>query len=204
MQTEGGETVVIAPARLVGLDRLRGLAVALMILDHAILAAGAASWLRLGPTRASLPLFCLVAGSLQARRGVGVLRCVELAVVGLVMTVALDPLVGIGTPDIVVLLGIALLVFELAKDNEYLVLTVAAVAVIQPFTWPVETNGGYQIGTVVALVYLGRHKALALAAQGERVPRCFEWLGRHALGVYVVHIATLGVVVAGLVQVGLR
>jgi uncharacterized membrane protein len=180
--------------RLGGLDRLRGLAVGLMVADHVLLAAGAGVGWRLGPTRVALPLFCLVAGALGGgpweRRS---RRVAQLGVAGVVVSCTAGLVLGTGAPDVLLVLALGIVVVELVEraGSPLLTLAVLAVAAVQPVTWRVGT--GYQVGTVVVLLWLGGLPGVreGLDAAGSRLPVWLERAGRRPLTVYVVHLTVL-------------
>jgi hypothetical protein len=158
-----------------------------------VVAGDGRSIVRLTITRASLPLFCLVAGALMRptprwRRLAGV------AAAGVVATVFGAP-IGIGQPDVLLLLaGVLLVAPVLVYRGGWAVAGV--VGVLQPVTWPVPWTG-YQPGTVLVLVLLG---AMVGRDALERWPsvRVLELVGRHPLAWYVAHLALL----AGAVSIG--
>lgn len=185
-------TVLEAPerARLRGVDRVRGAAVLLMVLDHALVLSGAGGFAllaRLTVTRASLPLFCVVAGCLSAGRP-RARRLVPLIVAGVVLSVLELPF-GTGVPD--VLLVLAAMLCCLPRAGSRAVPVVLAVAVVQPVTWPVGT-GGYEPGVVLGLLIVGQLLGRAWVDRvGVRLPSALEVVGRYPLTWYVAHLAVL-------------
>jgi uncharacterized membrane protein len=172
------------------LDWLRGLAVALMVVDHVLVQLEPRSVLRETVTRLSLPLFCVVAGSLAQRRP----RWGRLASVGMagVGATALGAPIGIGQPDVLLVIVAAMLALSLLWRCPVAALCVGAV---QPFTWPFPGNG-YQVGTVLVMLVAGRLAGAETVAGWARRCRPLEWAGRHPLALYVGHLAVLRAVVA--------
>jgi len=192
-------TALEAPGRLQGLDRMRGAASLLMVADHGLVAASVGGWWRLGPTRAALPLFCLVAGALsggpwERRRR----RVVAMAVAGVGLTFTVWPVLGGGVPDVLLVLALGFLVVAGLEraGSPGLTVVVLSVASIQPVTWPVGT--GYQLGTVVVLLLFGGLAGVRdlLELAGNRLPAWVGVAGRRPLTVYVVHLGAMAGIVA--------
>lgn len=181
-------TAVATRARLVGLDRIRGLAVVLMVVDHALVAFPVAGsvLVRSTATRAALPLFCLVAGALARRLTPE--RTAKLAAAGLVAGYVGGPF-GIGQPDVVLLLLAALAGVHVCRNNYAAQLVLLVVAVIQPVTWPAPWTG-YQPGVVIALVAIGTYGD-TLDDAGRRLPPLLARVGRYPLSIYLGHLIVL-------------
>jgi hypothetical protein len=161
-----------------------------MVLDHALIVFGE-GWLsqgvRMTLTRAALPLFCVVAGSL-ATVFVGRMRFGTLAAWSVVAAV-MGVLLGIAQPDILLLLALGLSVMPLRGEVTWW--PVFALAILQPVTWPLPW-AGYQFGTVLALLMVGRLiERGELDALGRWLPAWIGWIGRHPLWWYLGHLAVL-------------
>lgn len=194
--------------RVVWVDRLRGLAVVAMVVDH-VCAVLAYVWhvpgpwvvLRLTVGRVAFPVFLLLTGWLLVGRGPSSRRTARIAAAG--VGAALWSMVcglPIGQPDILLLIAAVLAVWPVIVRAPVLA---AAVGVIQPFTWPVPW-AGYQPGALVALMVLGwlwgqpgpDWQTLRLVDSDLGwVPEPVRWLGRWPLEFYVGHLVVLGVVV---------
>lgn len=187
---------------MVSVDRLRGVAIVAMVVDHVCLAllvvgvAGPWQLVRLTAGRMAFPLFMLVSGWLAASHPPVWARVRQVLVVGVVCSLV-PPLLGLptGPPDIVLLIGLVLVVWPVLVRWPLLFV---AVGVIQPFTWPVSWFG-YQPGPVVALMLVGWLWAESgrplVSSQLGWVPGWVEWCGRRPLGLYVAHVFVLSVVV---------
>lgn len=179
-----------APSRLVGLDRLRGLAVLLMVLDHVLLVVGEGLALRLTVTRAALPIFGLLAGALW-RPGARV-RLLQLGGAAIVATY-LGVVLGMPRPDVLVVIFVALLAMHAYRRWP---VATFAVAAIQATTWGIAA-GGYEPGVLLVLMVggyeFGRER---LDVLGRRAPALLELLGRYPLSLYLGHLALLALAVS--------
>jgi surface polysaccharide O-acyltransferase-like enzyme len=193
------------------LDRWRGLAVILMVLDH-LLAAALANQLTESPaafltrvtlTRLAMPVFMVVSGYLAYRHAPSRRRLIEVAAAALVVNLlwAVLPM-GAAPPDILViwLAAIALRRFWVQYPVPTVVLGLVQ-SVALPFDW-----GGYQPGLVVALLAVGVLAAMADAIPMVRLPDVVDRpvcaIGRHPLGWYLVHIAVIAAITVVLVRTG--
>lgn len=182
-----------------GLDRLRGFAIALMVLDHVLAASGGGMLFRLTLTRLSLPIFLFVAGSLGASR---LLRRPSFAAwysgrfwVVLLAAAASSVLVS-GLPfmapvDVLVPIFLSISAYPiLMKSGLRLDLWIAAcfVAVATfPFLWP-----GYHPAHVLGLYLLGSRLPPDLLDHfGLAIPRLFASVGRAPLRWYLGHLVVL-------------
>jgi len=167
-----------------------------MVADHGLVAFGSGFGggllLRATVTRASLPLFCVVAGALLGGRGVFGWRMVQMVGAGLVGTALAGPL-GMPSVDVMLLFTVALAGVAATPGRWRPVLLV--VAVLQPATWPVGWSG-YQPGLLVALLAIGTMLDSArLEAAGRRVPAVFAVVGRYPVSIYAGHLAAFAAAV---------
>jgi hypothetical protein len=172
--------------RLELLDKLRGLAIVLMVVDHVAVQTGSPWFVRTLVTRPALPLFLLVAGMLW-RPGLR-RRHLQLAAAAGSATV-LGAQLGMVAPDVLVVIGIGLAAMPLAVRWPVVTLALAA---IQPTTWPLWQ--GYEPGTVLVLLYLGHALATRTPLElrwADRLPWWTAVVGRFPLTVYVGHLAVL-------------
>lgn len=179
--------------RIQQLDILRGYAVALMLLDHALAVfwpgAGWAIASRLTVTRLAMPLFMSVAGALFALRG----RPSAARQGKVIAAAAVASLccwrVGLGVPEILAwyLLAVALAPVLVRWPAASIV-----VGVLQVVNLPLwQTRAVYQPGQVLAFVALGVLVAGKLTGRSLPAGAAASWLGRHALSLYVLHLLLL-------------
>lgn len=178
------------------IDSLRGFAVVLMMLDHFfVVFAPDFGPGRLTITRLAMPIFVVLFAALQADRfGSGRVhvvqhkryeRLLQLLVAGTLCSV-IGLFLGMGQPDILLYFAAGYLVFP------WLRLWAIPLAIIQPFTWPVQ-GMGYQPGAIYALMAIGAAMSSQYLemANAFRPGRGLSWLGRNALSVYVGHFVIL-------------
>ena len=172
--------------RLPEIDRVRGLAILLMIVDHVLVVMQPDSVIRFTLTRAAMPLFCVLAGTFLTDRFKWH-RWLYIAGCGVVLSL---PGVGVqGKPDILLLLAGS---FVVATAWPSLVLM--CFAFLQPATWRIGW-GGYEPGLVLGFVLVGRllpDVLYKLYRAGSLLPNWVAVLGRYPLTIYCVHLLTLG------------
>lgn len=182
-------------------DKLRGLAVLLMVLDHGLAFTGwlvgseAFGWpLRLTVTRAALPLFMFCAGYVRRDRDRSSWRSWGALLLAAVVSEALvQRMPYMGQVDVLVVIACALVAWPVARRWPWLSIAGCLVVVSMfPRVWD-----GYHPAHVLALMVLGPWALcfgrgdLPLRRLGERLPAWLTWPGRHALGLYVGHLAGL-------------
>ena len=182
--------------RLGFLDRLRGLAVLLMFLDHGLLL-----WLTLDPgqdlrgdlratvTRFSMPLFMVVSGFFLERTSRRRARMIALVAAGLA------PILWFTWPEFSQpeILALWVLGFSLRTVLERFPLETIVLGVLQilhlPVGWP-----GYEPGLVAVFLAVGvlaRHRPESLERLGRPLPGWFAWFGRRSLLLYCGHLLVI-------------
>lgn len=187
--------------RLDGIDRVRGLAVVLMVLDHVLVAlvelhlvTGPSvlgpTVVRLTLTRLSLPLFMWASGYLLGLKVPSLLRRAEVAIAAVCVTALLTVVpIGVQVPDPLVLWILVMLLAGRIRSHPVAYGLLGVTVSVLP--WPFA---GYHPGVVLALVALGVCSVQCgpfPQVLGERLPPAFGWWGRHALSLYLSHIAAL-------------
>lgn len=183
----GGYCERVGAGRLTWLDSLRGLAVLLMLLDHVFVfdRSPVGWWLRHTLTRAAFPLFFGIAGYLWQIRLKGSSRRRWGHLVGSAAAAqALAVLAGFPSPDVLVLFVAVSVLRPLIVSSPVLGL---GVGLLQCLYLPVPWTG-YQPGLAFAWASLGVLAARSGAAPCRSVPG-LAWVGRRALGVYVIQMA---------------
>lgn len=178
-------TVSVAPARSAFLDAARGVAIVLMMADHAVLAFGGPWGVREILGRFAAPLFMAIAGYLWRPRLSG--RILE---VGIAAALSVPLVSGIGGAHVPILV-VFLLVYPALWVSYRWPYLVLGLAVLQLSAWPVPWYG-YQPGFVLAFLVLGqllaRHATVPVMVGSGGV---LGWLGRWPLTAYIGHLALI-------------
>lgn len=178
-------------SRLVGVDRLRGAAIALMIADHLLIVSG--HWdapIRHNVTRAAMPVFAIVAGALWRRMS---WRWLGIAAVGFSLMVLIP---WAGEPNILLLLAIGAVTLWCCQGRPLLLALFIALPLTRYANSYPADGPGYDMTGVIALMCLGQLVSpLQLDRLGSLIPRWLhlEMPGRWPLSVYVGHLAVLDV-----------
>lgn len=182
----------VAPAaasRRRGLDALRGLAVALMFLDHALLIAGTGLPLRLTLGRLALPIFFVVAGACLSRF---TRRHVLIGFVGFVLPVLVP---WVDDPNVLLWYAFGAFVLSVASRTAAVLVVVVALTCLANGYAPWAAGGTfntYEPLALLALMAVGRLLGRDSFAWSDRIAvRPLPWLGRHALVLYVAHLLIL-------------
>ena len=190
------------------LDRLRGLAVLLMLVDHLLVFAPQFSdawffspapgsptwWTRHTLTRLSMPLFMLVSGFLLHDRPPSRRRRLLIGVLGGLLTLLLNwSWPAFGVPEILVVWSLVMLLTPLLREHP---LEMLVLGVLQQLYLPVSWQG-YQPGLVAAFLAAGvlwrrlPAPARLLEALGDALPSFFATVGRRPLLWYATHLTFL-------------
>lgn len=183
--------------RLAWIDRVRGLAVVVMMLDHCLaavapVAGDAGLWVRLTVTRTALPMFMLVSGCLWALRESGPsLQRVSQILLAAGTSSWLGVMVGLHPVEVLTLYTVAWLMRPVIV--RYPVWS-AVIGFIQTVYVPVGV-AGHELGWVVGWLAIGVLAAGSVREEvsrwGAELPEWLEVIGRRPLGWYVGHLAAL-------------
>lgn len=176
------------------IDRLRGLALVLMVLDHVLVQIDPSNPLRYTLTRLSLPLF-MAASAAVWTPDIRTRRLVLLASAATVELVASSYL-GMPFPGIMLVYLVAVVPLSLWHEASSSAYWVAALGLIQALYLPVGWLG-YEPGLVLAWWGLGRLGSYQLDRLGSRLPRCLASVGRWPAQLYAFHLLVLVALVAG-------
>lgn len=180
------------PWRFEHLDAWRGLAVVLMVADHVMAFSGGWELFRASITRPAMPVFMVVAGALW-RPGLR-RRHVELVAAAAAAGAAFAVL-GFPGPEILAVFVVAHLVATTLDERRVPIVAVAIGGWIQATYWPLFAGRGYELGTVLLFLSLGRMVGESRLG-APRILAPLEVLGRRPLTVYVGHLLVLVVVQA--------
>jgi len=188
-----------------GIDRIRGLAIILMMVDHVLVACSTLGvtndglmLTRLSLTRLALPLFLLVSGALWVEQLPRPRR------LGSVIAAAVALNVGMAvywpefsTPEVLVVWSLAAVAAPIIVRHPLAMITLGY---IQWQHWQVAWDG-YQPGIVVLFLAVGALASRAgltpgMGAYGRLLPAPLGALGRKPLTWYVGHLTALTVLVA--------
>lgn len=168
------------------LDRVRGLAIVLMAVDHV---ASLSGWVVVEDTvgRAAMPLFFVLAGSLLGRLR---WRHAQLVGLGLLLPVVMP---WLDAPNVLTLYGVGALVIWLWRRLVWPVWVLAAAGLTQ------AANGwagglfftGYQPLALLGLLALGAMLPRTTWSWGSSLPGWMGLLGRFPVTVYVGHLLVL-------------
>jgi uncharacterized membrane protein len=187
--------------RIVTLDVWRGVAIALMILDHVCAALEVRHpenpylfATRLIITRPAMPLFMLVSGYLMVTSLPSARRIFQVAAAAVLVNVLWFTLpMGTNVPDILVLW----LMFAItAKWWTRFPVVFAAIGLLQTINWEIPWDA-YQPGYVLTFLCLGvlaQKSATPIPSLAE-LDKPFAAIGRHPLGLYVAHIVLIAAAV---------
>jgi hypothetical protein len=193
--------------RDVAVDRLRGVALLLMILGHSMVVYEALHgpedviwWTRHTATRFAMPLFMMMAGYLIAKKGHPAWNRMPAIIAAAVVTNVVGhslPEIGFHAPNVLANFLMAVpFYFVFVRLPIETVLVGFLQAYYLPITW--DEWQGYQPGMIMAFLALGvlvrHHPETALMKIGRRLPSSLEVLGRRPLLWYCGHLAVLYVI----------
>lgn len=184
-------SLTVTPAatqRDYALDKYRGLAIVLMIADHIAYFNGP-DWLRQTITRASMPLFFILAGHLAHRIS---WKTYAVGAVGFFLPIYVE---FIDNPNVL---------FWLAFGSGCIAYTrrwpmVQYLTIIVALTFMANYRIGDFIGSyhpvaLLALMALGSLIPREYFRHGTHLPHAFIFLGRHSLSIYIGHVILFQIV----------
>jgi uncharacterized membrane protein len=190
------------------IDAIRGLAIALMILDHSIAALEESGYVssfleysRLTITRFSMPLFMLASGLIWATHGLKIYRWAQVLAWAVFLNVATRILwPDFNYPEILLVWAALAVAWKLIVRFP---ITIMIIGYTQITFWSVPWSG-YQPGELAIFLSAG---VLAARAPWEKIwnPRktqraikALALLGRYPLSIYGIHLIVLALIVAAL------
>lgn len=184
------DVVTAAPqrTRVDWIDRIRGLALVLMLLDHALFQVDPDSIARLTVTRWSLPLFMAASAAVWSP-GVRPKRVVVIGICA-ALEVVLSLELGMPLPGILVVYLVAIIPLSNWYRASHHAYAIGAAGLIQALYLPIGWEG-YEPGLVLVWWCLGRLGCYQLDRLGVRLPRALADVGRRPLTWYVGHLLVL-------------
>lgn len=175
-------------SRSAALDRLRGLAIAVMVLDHVALLLGPTGWLlQVTVGRLAMPLFFVISGHLVRRLS---WRTAGIAALGAVLPLVFG---WLDSPNVLLwyAAGAVLIVAaqRLRVPVAWLLVVLVAVAANG---WDPQLGTSYRPAAVLALMVIGHLlPRMVLDRAGARLPAWLELGGRRPVSSYVVQAAAV-------------
>lgn len=188
----------MTPARNVRIDKLRGLAILLMILDHVLCVIDPENLARYTLTRAALPIFMLISGYLLANRNPSLKRYAQLVAASFCSLLIVQHIPGMAKVDVLFVIAIVLAVWPIARRVPITALCIGAVQSQTFGLWD-----GYEPGYLLALLCTGqllfqtrsRNDYLIASHVCRFMPRAIEILGRYPLSAYLAHLLIIANVI---------
>lgn len=178
-----------AAVRLECLDRIRGLAIVCMVVDHLALVLGTAGELRLTVGRVAVPLFFLLAGHLaRAPRA----RHAAFFALGVVLPVLVP---WLDAPNVLVWWALGVVVLHVCRWGGVPVWVVVAVCLTVLVNGWGAVEGSYSPYGLWALMGVGSMLTLPSFWWGNRLPSFLAVLGRWPVTIYAGHVLLLALAV---------
>ena len=192
--------------RIFIIDAIRGLAIALMVLDHSLFAIetiGIANvvveYARLSITRFSMPLFMIASGIIWALYGLKIRRWFQVFALALLINLVTRFLwADFNYPEILLVWTVLAIASRLIVRFP---ITVMIIGYTQFIFWPVPWSG-YQPGELAIFLGVGVLVARAPLEKAWKHMRfkslisALSFLGRYPLSIYSGHLILLSLIVA--------
>ena len=200
------KTPALTGGRIFIIDAIRGLAIALMILDHSLFAVesiGVANnvveYSRLSITRFSMPLFMIASGFIWALYGLRIKRWIQVFILSILINLTIKVLwPDFNNPEILLVWTILAIASRLIVRFP---ITVMIIGYTQFIFWPVPWSG-YQPGELAIFLGVGVLVARAPLEKAWKHMRfkslisALSFLGRYPLSIYSGHLILLSLIVA--------
>lgn len=181
--------VVIPVTRSPALDRVRGVAIALMIGDHLCAVLGHGLGYRYTLGRVAMPLFFLLSGHLCKRF---TRRTAYIGILGLLLPAVVQ---WIDTPNVLFLYAVGAFLLTSRYTRTIPPLTYVIVALILSANhWDYNAHG-FSMSAVIAIMAVGKTLPRSIGERfGSQIPDIFSRIGRYPVSIYVGHLLLLTVV----------
>lgn len=179
-------TLVSIRQRIGYLDRVRGLAIVLMVLDHILIFVSHDNVLRFTLTRAAMPLFFVIGGNLIRKWPSN--RVFLIGIIGAALP-AFVP--WIDSPDVLFWYALFYVPIYLARKHNLLPWIILVSLTLATNFYMLHLGNSFWPFGLLAIMALGAMMPLDSFRWGNRLPKFLEWPGRHPLSIYVGHLLAL-------------
>lgn len=172
--------------RISGIDKARGLAILLMVLDHVLELTNTGYPIRVTVTRASMPLFFIVSGFLARKPN---MRTAQIGILGFFLPVVIP---WIDSPNVLCWYALGVSVCYFARRYHFTYLVIAFTLTLGANNWLGYSGGNsYNPFGLIALMALGQILTADSFNVFRRLPRLTELVGKYPLRVYLGHLLIL-------------
>lgn len=173
--------------RCVGIDRLRGVAISLMILDHLFIITHAPTFTRLTITRLAMPLFFLISGHLAKRVSW------RLPVIGFIGLLIPAVAIWIDSPNVLFWFAVLAPIVVLIRDNRVITSLVILFALtFSTNRYSLGIGSSYDPIGLFAIMCFGTLIKRESFNVFNRLPAFFGKIGHYPMTIYISHLVILG------------
>ena len=168
--------------RSVSLDRIRGLAIVLMILDHILDLTHELPLIRMTVTRLSMPLFFIISGHLVKRVNA---RTFQIMVIGFILPISIP---WIDNPNVLFWYAVGTIVVVYVKQKWLIILAALTMGANH---YALYIGSSYDPLFLIAFMAIGSTFPREYFSWGNRLPAFFTFVGKYPLSIYLGHLFLL-------------